>query len=185
MGSGIVQVVAQNGLPVVLVERSMADAERAIAAIDGNLRRAVERGKLEAAAGESARHRISTATDLGAVAGAEFVVEAVFEDLEVKRDVFRTVSAHLGDDAILASNTSSISVTALAAVAASPDRVIGMHFFNPVPVLPLVEVVRGLVTSDETVARVESFARRLGKIAGGRQRLSRFRLQSRPDADDQ
>ncbi|MEA2597346.1 MAG: 3-hydroxybutyryl-CoA dehydrogenase [Thermomicrobiales bacterium] len=163
MGSGIVQVVAQAGLPVVLIERSEADVARALATVLGHLERAVQRGKLDAEAGATAREMISTATDYGAVAEADVVVEAVFEDLAVKQAVFRGVSPLLGTDALFASNTSSISVTALASVVTSPDRVIGMHFFNPVPILPLVEVVRGLQTSDESVTRTEAFARRLGK----------------------
>jgi 3-hydroxybutyryl-CoA dehydrogenase len=163
MGSGIAQVVAQAGLPVTLIERSGADVERAVAAIGANLARAVQRGKLTAAAGDAVRDRISPGLDYGAAAGADVVVEAVFEDLDVKRDVFRAVAPLLGPNALLASNTSSISVTSLAAATTIPERVVGMHFFNPVPVLPLVEVVRGLQTSDETVQRVDAFARRLGK----------------------
>jgi 3-hydroxybutyryl-CoA dehydrogenase len=163
MGSGITQVVAQAGLPVTLIERSSADVDRAIAAIRANLDRAVQRGKLAVEASDAAQTRISTATDYGEVAGADIVIEAVFEELDVKRDVFRAISPLLGADALLASNTSSISVTSLASVATAPERVIGMHFFNPVPVLPLVEVVRGFQTSDATVERVESFARQLGK----------------------
>jgi 3-hydroxybutyryl-CoA dehydrogenase len=163
MGSGIVQVVAQAGLPVVLIERTEQDVARALATIQGNLERAVQRGKLGTEARDAATARITTTTDVGAVAGADIVVEAVFEDLEVKRDVFRAAAPHLGETTLLASNTSSISVTALAAATATPERVIGMHFFNPVPVLPLVEVVRGLRTSEETVERTQSFARRLGK----------------------
>jgi 3-hydroxybutyryl-CoA dehydrogenase len=148
---------------VVLIERSEADVARALATVLGHLERAVQRGKLDAEAGGTAREMISTATDYGAVAEADIVVEAVFEDLAVKQAVFRGVSPLLGTDALFASNTSSISVTALASVVTSPDRVIGMHFFNPVPILPLVEVVRGLQTSDESVTRTEAFARRLGK----------------------
>jgi 3-hydroxybutyryl-CoA dehydrogenase len=163
MGSGIAQVVAQAGLPVVLVERSDSDAARAVATIRGNLDRAVQRGKLDAETVEAALQRVTTATDYAAVAGADIVIEAVFEDPNVKKEVFRAVGSLLGADALLASNTSSISVTALASVVPAPARTIGMHFFNPVPVLTLVEVVRGLQTSDETVRRVESFARRLGK----------------------
>jgi 3-hydroxybutyryl-CoA dehydrogenase len=163
MGSGITQVVAQAGLPVVLVERSAADAERARGTIQANLDRSVQRGKLEVEAAAAIFERVTTATDYGAVAGADIVVEAVFEDPNVKKEVFRAVGPLLGEQAVLASNTSSISVTTLASVIAAPERAIGMHFFNPVPVMTLVEVVRGLRTSDETVRRVEAFARRLGK----------------------
>jgi 3-hydroxybutyryl-CoA dehydrogenase len=163
MGSGIAQIVAQAGLPVVLVERGESEVERALETIRGNLDRAVQRGKIAAEAADEIVQRVTTATDYAAVAGADIVIEAVFEDPNVKKEVFRAVGPLLRDDALLASNTSSISVTALAAVVGSPERAIGMHFFNPVPVMTLVEVVRGLQTSDETVRRVESFARRLGK----------------------
>jgi 3-hydroxybutyryl-CoA dehydrogenase len=163
MGSGIAQVVAQAGLPVTVIERSAVEAERAISTVRANLDKAVQRGKLAAEIASAVDARISTSVDYGAIAGADIVVEAVFEDFDVKRDVFRKVGPWLGAEALLASNTSSISVTALASATTAPDRVIGMHFFNPVPVLPLVEVVRGLQTSDSTVAHVESFARRLGK----------------------
>jgi 3-hydroxybutyryl-CoA dehydrogenase len=163
MGSGIAQVVAQAGLSVVLVERSEADAKRARETIHGNLDRAVQRGKIETEAAEAVLERVSTATGYGAVAGVDIVVEAVFEDPNVKKEVFRAVGPLLHDRALLASNTSSISVTALAASVAAPERVIGMHFFNPVPVMTLVEVVRGLRTSEVTVRRVETFARLLGK----------------------
>jgi 3-hydroxybutyryl-CoA dehydrogenase len=163
MGSGIVQVVAQAGLPVTLVERSAADVDRAMTTIRANLDRAVQRGKLAGEVRDAALSRVLTAVDYGAARDADVVVEAVFEDLDVKRDVFRAIAPLMRRDALLASNTSSISVTALAAVTDAPERVAGMHFFNPVPVLPLVEVVRGLGTSDETVSRIEAFARRLGK----------------------
>jgi len=163
MGSGIVQVVAQADLPVVLIERSDAEAERALARIHANLKRAVERGKLDAQVADAVRQRVTTAADYSAAAGADVMIEAVFEDLDVKKEVFRSVAPFLGADSLLASNTSSISVTALASVVTDPERVIGMHFFNPVPVMSLVEVVRGFQTADETVRRVESFARCLGK----------------------
>lgn len=163
MGSGIVQVVAAAGIPVTLIERSATDVDRALGTVRANVDRAVQRGKLAVEAGAAALERISTSLDDDAVRSADVVIEAVFENLDVKRDVFRTVGPLLREGALLATNTSSISVTALAAASTAPERVVGMHFFNPVPAMPLVEVVRGLRTSDATVERVESFARRLGK----------------------
>jgi 3-hydroxybutyryl-CoA dehydrogenase len=163
MGSGIAQVVAQAGIPVTLVERSTEDLERAIASIRKNLGREVQRGRLAAADGDVTLKNIATAIDYGATANADLVIEAVFEDPDVKKGVFRAVGPLLGPTALLTSNTSSISVTALAAETSAPERVAGMHFFNPVPVLPLVEVVRGLQTSDQTVGRIEALTRKLGK----------------------
>lgn len=163
MGSGIVQVVAQADLPVVLIERSEAEVERALTRIQTSLKRAVERGKLSAEAADAARQRITTAAEYGAAAGVDIVIEAVFENPEVKQDVFRSIGPHLAEDTLLASNTSSISVTTLGAAVPAPDRFVGMHFFNPVPAMALVEVVRGLRTAEETIRRTASFARRLGK----------------------
>jgi 3-hydroxybutyryl-CoA dehydrogenase len=163
MGSGIVQVVAVSGIPVVLIERTDGDVERALKSIETGLTRAVERGKLERSAKDEAVARVATATDYGAASQADLVIEAVFESLAVKQDVFGSLAAVVGDDAILASNTSSISVTALGSVVKRPERTIGMHFFNPVPAMTLVEVVRGLETSDTTVERTTAFARTLGK----------------------
>jgi 3-hydroxybutyryl-CoA dehydrogenase len=163
MGSGIAQVIATAGLPVALIERSEADVARALAAIEGNLERAVQKGALSQEQRLVARALVIVGTDYAAVAEVDIVIEAVFEDPAVKRAVFRDVGARVSEQTIVASNTSSISVTALAASIPAPERVIGMHFFNPVPVLRLVEVVRGLMTSDATVERIRSFAERLGK----------------------
>lgn len=163
MGSGIVQVVAQAGVPVVLIERTEADLARGLQTIERNLDRAVQRSKMVAEDASATRARIATSLSYEAVSGRDIVIEAVFEDLSVKQDLFRSLHPHLQSETILASNTSSISVTALASVSDSPARVIGMHFFNPVPILSLVEVVRGLETSDATVETVNDFARRLGK----------------------
>jgi 3-hydroxybutyryl-CoA dehydrogenase len=163
MGSGIVQVVAQAGFPVTLIERTEADVARGLQTIKRNLDRVVQRGKVSADDASATLARVETSLDYSEVSRAEIVIEAVFEDLGVKQDLFRSLQPHLQPQTIIASNTSSISVTALASVAASPDRVIGMHFFNPVPVLTLVEVVRGLQTSDATVQTIDVFARRLGK----------------------
>ncbi len=163
MGSGIAQVIAQAGVPVVLIDRTEADIERALTTIAGNLTRAVERGKLAAQDAEAGRQRITPTTHYEEVRGADLIVEAVFEDFAVKRDVLQALVPHAKDGAIVATNTSSISVTALAAVWPYPERVIGMHFFNPVPVMQLVEVVRGLQTSDDVTRRIAAFSRRIGK----------------------
>ncbi len=163
MGSGIAQVIAQAGVPVVLIDRTEADIERALKTIVGNLTRAIEKGRLDASAAEATRQRIMPATSYDRVAGADLIIEAVFEDLAVKRGLLTTLVPYAKDDALVATNTSSISITALASAWPRPERFIGMHFFNPVPVMKLVEVVRGLQTSDEVVQRIEAFATRIGK----------------------
>lgn len=163
MGSGIAQVIAQAGVPVVLIDRTDAEIERALKTIAGNLTRAVERGKLAAEDAEAARQRITSTTRYEEVRVTDLIVEAVFEDFAVKRDVLQALIPHAKEGAIVATNTSSISVTALAAVWPHPERVIGMHFFNPVPVMQLVEVVQGLQTSDDVTKRIAAFAQRIGK----------------------
>ena len=163
MGNGIAQVMAQAGIDVTLIERSDVDAERAVGAVRKNLGRLVSKGKLEQADADRIVERIETAITYEAAAGADLVVEAVFENLDLKREIAREVTALLGSDAIFASNTSSISLTAIAAAATGPQRVVGMHFFNPVPVLPLVEVVRAEQTSNYVVERVSEIARFVGK----------------------
>lgn len=163
MGSGIAQVIAQAGVPVVLVDRTDEDVERALNTIAGNLAKAVERGKLAPHDAEALRQRITPATNYAEVRNADLIVEAVFENFAVKRDVLQALIPHAKEGAIIATNTSSISVTALAAVWPHPERVIGMHFFNPVPVMQLVEVVQGLQTSSGVTERITAFARRIGK----------------------
>ena len=163
MGSGIAQVIAQAGVPVVLIDRTDADIERALKTIAGNVERAIEKGRLDASAAEVIRQRIMPATSYDRVAGADLIIEAVFEDLAVKRNLLTALIPYAKDDALVATNTSSISITALASAWPRPERFIGMHFFNPVPVMKLVEVVRGLQTSDEVVQRIEAFAARIGK----------------------
>jgi 3-hydroxybutyryl-CoA dehydrogenase len=163
MGNGIAQISAQAGMDVRLVDVAPAALDKGLRAIDKSLERLVAKGKLDAAARDAARGRIAPGTDLGAVAGADLVVEAVVERFEVKREVFRELDRLTGPDAILASNTSSISITKLAATTGRPERVIGMHFMNPVPVMQLVEIIRGLQTSQATYALVEAATRALGK----------------------
>jgi 3-hydroxybutyryl-CoA dehydrogenase len=162
MGNGIAHVFAQNGHPVVLVDLDQERLAGAVQTIRKNLDRQAKKGLLEEGEVETIMGRIETATDAGAVRGADLVVEAVPEKLELKGGILRTLDDIVGDG-ILASNTSSISITALAAMTGRPERVIGMHFMNPVPVMKLVEVIRGLQTSDETTRRVMEIAQALGK----------------------
>jgi 3-hydroxybutyryl-CoA dehydrogenase len=162
MGNGIAHVFAQQGHPVVLVDVDRARVDAALATIRKNLDRQAKKGLLEESEVEAVVGRIEPATDLAAVQGAGLVVEAVPEKVELKTDVIRRLDGVVGDG-ILATNTSSISITALAAVTDRPERVIGMHFMNPVPVMKLVEVIRGLQTSDETTARVMEVSVALGK----------------------
>ena len=157
MGSGIAQLAASFGHRVILYDTSSDSLERAISGIETNLSRSVEKGKVTAEQSKSVRDRITRAGGLGEFRGCSLVVEAVVEDLEAKRNLFTRLEAILPDDAILATNTSSLSVTAIARGCRQPERVIGIHFFNPPTVLPLVEIVPGLATSDA----VKSSARRL------------------------
>jgi 3-hydroxybutyryl-CoA dehydrogenase len=163
MGNGIAQVFAQNGHRVVLRDLSPEILERALGTIDRSLAKLVEKGKLTAEDRAATLGRITKATDLAAVQDVDLVVEAVLEDLKVKTEVFRELDARTPPHAILASNTSSISITKLGAVTKRPDKVIGMHFMNPVPLMALVEVIRGQATSDETTAKVMELSKALGK----------------------
>jgi 3-hydroxybutyryl-CoA dehydrogenase len=163
MGNGIAQVFAQHGHTVTLRDLEAPILDRARANIDKSLAKLAEKGKIGAGEREAALGRITLATDLGAAAGADLVVEAVVENLKVKADIFRELDRITAPQALLASNTSSISITKLGAATARPDKVIGMHFMNPVPLMALVEVIRGQATSDETTRRVMELARALGK----------------------
>ncbi len=163
MGNGIAHTAAQTGHDVVLVEVSQPLLDRAMGSISKNLQRGVDKGKMTAEEKEAVLGRIRTSTDLGAVSKAELVVEAIVENLGAKAEVFRKLDEVTGPEAILASNTSSISITKLGAVTRRPGQVIGMHFMNPVPVMTLVEVIRGIATSNETYARVDELARAMGK----------------------
>jgi 3-hydroxybutyryl-CoA dehydrogenase len=163
MGNGIAHVFAQSGLPVTLVDVSSDALKRARATIEKNLARQVQKGALDASARDGALGRISTSGDLGVAKNATFVVEAASENAELKYKLFADVDAIAPPHAILATNTSSISITEIAARTNRADRVIGMHFMNPVPVMQLVEVIRGLVTSDETTHHVIELAKTLGK----------------------
>jgi 3-hydroxybutyryl-CoA dehydrogenase len=163
MGNGIAHVAAASGLSVVLVDLEEGLLTRARETISRNLEREVSKGKRTAADRDAALSRLATTTDLGRLSRADLVVEAVVESEAVKRDLFQRLDAVCPAGAILASNTSSISITRLGAATKRPDRVIGMHFMNPVPMMQLVEIIRGLATSDATAAAVEGLARKMGK----------------------
>jgi 3-hydroxybutyryl-CoA dehydrogenase len=164
MGSGIAQVFAAAGRPVLLIEPSEAAMKRGMAGIEKSLGRLVEKGSLPAGAREETLRRIVTREEDFPLGECAIAVEAVPERPDIKRAVFESLDAKLPAGAILATNTSSISVTELAAATKRPARFVGMHFMNPVPVMQLVEIVRGLETSDETVAETVELAKALGKI---------------------
>jgi 3-hydroxybutyryl-CoA dehydrogenase len=163
MGAGIAQVSAQAGYAVLLSDVDQARAEAGKVGIAKQLARAVEKEKISAADAEAALGRITPIGDLAAMAPCNLVIEAATEREAVKRQIFETVGKALGAEAILASNTSSIPITRLAQAAPDPARFMGVHFFNPVPVMGLIELIRGLATSDATVAAVERFGQSLGK----------------------
>jgi 3-hydroxybutyryl-CoA dehydrogenase len=164
MGHGIAQVAAQAGLHVVLVDVDAAALDRAMAQIRANLDGGVERGKVTAGERDEALQRIRTATELsGVVTDADLVVEAVPERLDLKQSVFQQLDAAAPAAAVLATNTSSLSITTLQRATARPARVVGLHFFNPVHIMKLVEVVRGQETAEAVVEAGAAFARRLGK----------------------
>ncbi|MFI5143122.1 MAG: 3-hydroxybutyryl-CoA dehydrogenase [Thermoanaerobaculales bacterium] len=163
MGNGIAHVAALSGYNVVLADVSKELVEKALSTIGRNLDRQVAKGTITAAGKEEALARISSGVGLGVLADRQLVVEAVVEDGDVKTEVFRELDRQLAPEAILASNTSSISITRLAAATKRPERFVGMHFMNPVPMMQLVELIRGIATSDETFATVEAIARKMGK----------------------
>ncbi|MEU6849163.1 3-hydroxyacyl-CoA dehydrogenase family protein [Actinacidiphila alni] len=163
MGSGIAQVSAQAGYEVVLRDVTDAALKRGTDGIRASYEKFVAKGKLAAEDAEAALARITTTTDLDAAADADIVVEAVFEKIEVKQEIFRTLDTIVGDDTVLASNTSAIPITKIAAATAHPERVVGTHFFSPVPMMQLCELVRGYKTSDDTLARARGFAEEIGK----------------------
>ncbi|MFF0436101.1 3-hydroxyacyl-CoA dehydrogenase family protein [Streptomyces sp. NPDC004327] len=163
MGSGIAQVSAQAGWDVVLRDVTDAALTRGTDAIRTSYEKFVAKGKMEAADAEAALGRITATTDLDAVADADIVVEAVFEKLEVKHEIFRSLDKIAKDGAVLASNTSAIPITKIAAVTGRPESVVGVHFFSPVPMMQLVELVRGHKTSDEALATAREFAESVGK----------------------
>jgi 3-hydroxybutyryl-CoA dehydrogenase len=163
MGNGIAQTFATAGFPVVLRDVGEAPLDRGMGNIRKSLAKFVEKGRLTQEAYDTTVARITTTTELRDLAACDLVVEAIFENFEVKKAVFEELDLLLRPEALLASNTSSIDITRLAAVTKRPDRVIGMHFFNPVPLMSLVEVIRGLSTSDETYTTIRDLAVQLGK----------------------
>jgi len=163
MGSGIAQVAAAAGLRVTLLDLTEAALQKGVAMLTASLAKLVEKGKLDAPARDAALARITTSTGYAQMARADIVIEAATENLELKVRILRQIEAIVSGDAIIASNTSSLSVTALAATLERPSRFAGMHFFNPVALMPLVEVIRGLQTSDATAGAVRALAEQLGK----------------------
>ena len=164
MGSGIAHVAALFGLDVVLTDVARELVDKGLAVIGRNMERQVPKGTVAADAKVQALSRIAPAVGVTGLAKCQIVVEAVVESFDVKAAVFRELDRLLAADAILASNTSSISITRLAGVTSRPAQVIGMHFMNPVPVMQLVEVIRGIATADETFRTVEALAKKLGKV---------------------
>jgi 3-hydroxybutyryl-CoA dehydrogenase len=163
MGSGIAEISARAGFETVVREVSSELVDKGVEKIRGSLGKAVERGKLDAAARDEAVSRLSGTVDLGALADCDLVVEAIVENLDEKRKTFGALDEAVKADAVFASNTSSLTITQMAMFTKRPDQFVGLHFFNPVPVMKLVEVVRTILTSDETVERAFEFARAVGK----------------------
>ncbi len=163
MGAGIAQVAAVAGHEVVMRDVTTDALERGLAGVRKSLDRFVAKDRLSHGDAEAAVARITTTTDLGAAADADVVVEAIFEQIEVKQEVFRELDRICRDDVILASNTSAIPITSIASVTGRPEAVVGTHFFSPVPMMGLCELIRGLKTSDATLAAARSFAESVGK----------------------
>jgi 3-hydroxybutyryl-CoA dehydrogenase len=163
MGAGIAEVAAKAGFDVVVREVDRVTIEKGIGRIRGSLDKAVEKGKLDAAARDAALGRLAGTVDFTDLAGCDLVIEAIIENLDEKKRVYAAVDAVVGDGAILASNTSSLTVTQLAMATKRPDRFVGLHFFNPVPVMKLVEIVRTLLTDEAVLADVNEFCRAIGK----------------------
>jgi 3-hydroxybutyryl-CoA dehydrogenase len=164
MGNGIAQIASQIGCEVVMRDVEDAFVERGLRNIDKFLSKGVEKGKLEAKTKDAIMSRIKGTTDMTLLKDVDFVIEAVLEDLDLKKTVFKQLDEMCRPEVILASNTSSMSLTEIAAATKRPEKVCGMHFFNPVPLMRLVEVIRGYGTSDETVAVTTDLAKKMGKI---------------------
>ena len=163
MGHGIAQVCALNGVAVIMVDINEAAVQKGLAAVTGSLERLLKKDKISAAEKDAALARIRVGTDTAALQGAQLVIEAATENLELKIKILRQLDTLLAPETVVATNTSSISITQLAALSGRPERFIGMHFFNPVPMMALVELIRGLQTSDATHAAVQALAQKLGK----------------------
>ena len=165
MGNGIAQISAAAGLAVVMVDISDAAVARGVATIGGSLDRLVKKEKMSAADRDAVLKRITATTDNSKLSSCDLVIEAATENEQLKIKILKDLCANLQPRALVATNTSSISVTRLAAATDRPDRFIGIHFFNPVPVMQLLELIRGLQTSDDTHAKALAFAQRVGKVA--------------------
>ncbi len=165
MGNGIAHTAAASGLEVTLIDVAQEFLDRGMKAISANLQRGVDKGKISAGDKAEIIGRIRQSTSVADAAAGDLVIEAILENLAAKSALFRQLDEITPPETILASNTSSISITRLGAVTRRPDKVIGMHFMNPVPVMTLVEVIRGIATSDETYGRVEDLAKRMSKTA--------------------
>jgi len=163
MGSGIAQESAVNGWNVILRDVSDEALARGVAGIEKSLAKFTEKGKIAQADAEAALSRITTTTDLAAAAPAEIVVEAIFENVQVKQELFVALDSIVANDAVLASNTSAIPITTIASATKYPERVVGAHFFSPVPMMKLCELIRGYKTSDEALARTREYAEGIGK----------------------
>jgi 3-hydroxybutyryl-CoA dehydrogenase len=163
MGNGIAHTAAASGFDVTLIDVAEAFLERGMSTISINLQRGVDKGKITAEEKQQTLGRIRATSDIASASDADIVIEAIIENLAAKTQLFEKLDALTRPDCILASNTSSISITKIAAATKRPDKVIGMHFMNPVPVMTLVEVIRGIATSDETYGRVEQLSKQMGK----------------------
>jgi 3-hydroxybutyryl-CoA dehydrogenase len=163
MGSGIAQVSAVAGYDVIVRDLDQGLLARGRAAMEGSLAKFVEKGKLEAAARDAALRRLRSTTALEELQGCDLIIEAVTEDLELKTELWRSLDRLCPEEALFASNTSSLSIISMARVTKRPDRFLGLHFFNPVPLMPLVEVVRSVATAPEPLAAAMDFVGRLGK----------------------
>lgn len=163
MGAGIIQVLAQNGYEVVMRARRETSVEKGIAAVEKNLDRMIKKEKITEDDKKEIMGRIQGSTDINVVKDADLIIEAATEDMEAKKALFAELDQLVKPEAIIATNTSSLSITEIAAATGRPDKVIGMHFFNPVPAMKLVEIIQGLTTSDETKATIVELAEKLGK----------------------
>ena len=163
MGAGIIQVLAQNGYEVVLRARRQTSVDKGIATVEKNLDKMIKKEKITADDKAAIMGRIQGSTDISIVKDADLIIEAATEDMEAKKALFAELDQLVKPEAIIATNTSSLSITEIAAATGRPDKVIGMHFFNPVPAMKLVEIIQGLTTSDETKATIVELAEKLGK----------------------
>ncbi len=163
MGAGIIQVLAQNGYEVVMRARRESSVEKGLATVNKNLDKMVAKEKITAEEKEAIMGRITGSTDINIIADADLVIEAATEDMEAKKALFAELNGICKPETIIATNTSSLSITEIAAASGRPDKVIGMHFFNPVPAMKLVEIIKGLATSEETKAAIVELTVSLGK----------------------